>query len=327
MINITLKDGTNKQYEQGITVLDVAKDLSEGLARNACAGRINGEMVDLRTPIDADAALEILTWNDKDGKWAFRHTAAHILAQAVKNVFPAVKLAIGPAIEDGFYYDFDTEKHFTQDDFDKIEAEMKKIVKAKYPIERFELPREEAIKLMEEADEPYKVELIRDLPEGEIISFYKQGEFVDLCAGPHLMSTKPVDAFKLLSCAGAYWKGSEKNKMLYRIYATAFPKKAELKDHLEKLEEAKKRDHNKLGRELKLFTTDENVGQGLPLIMPKGARIIQTLQRWVEDAEEERGYVLTKTPNMAKSDLYKISGHWSHYKDGMFVMGNEETDD
>ncbi|MGL5676943.1 MAG: threonine--tRNA ligase [Cellulosilyticaceae bacterium] len=325
-MQVTLKDGTQKQYEAGITVLDIAKDLSEGLARNACAGKVNGEMVDLRTPVTADAELEILTFSDKEGQWAFRHTAAHILAQAVKNVFPSVKLAIGPAIDNGFYYDFDSDKHFTEEDFAKIEAEMKKIVKAKYPIERFELPREEAIKLMEEAGEPYKVELINDLPEGEIISFYKQGDFVDLCAGPHLMSTKPVEAFKLLSCAGAYWKGSEKNKMLYRIYATAFNKKADLAAHLEQLEEAKKRDHNKLGRELKLFTTDENIGQGLPLIMPKGARIIQTLQRWVEDTEEARGYVLTKTPNMAKNDLYKISGHWSHYKDGMFVMGNEEVD-
>ena len=327
MINITLKDGTTKQYEAGISILDIAKDLSEGLARAACAGKLNGEMVDLRTPVTEDANIEIFTFNDKEGKWAFRHTAAHILAQAVKNLYPDVKLAIGPAIEDGFYYDFDRDKSFTEEEFAAIEAEMKKIVKAKLPIERFELPREEAIKLMEEAGEPYKVELIRDLAEGEIISFYKQGEFVDLCAGPHLMSTKPVDAFKILYSAGAYWKGNEKNKMLARIYATAFPKKAELKEHLEKLEEAKKRDHNKLGRELKLFTTDESVGQGLPLMMPKGARVIQTLQRWVEDEEERRGYVLTKTPSMAKNDLYKISGHWDHYKDGMFVMGDEESDD
>lgn len=326
MINVTLKDGTQKQYEAGITVLEVAKDLSEGLARAACAGRVNGEMVDLRTPITEDVNLEIVTFQDKDGQWAFRHTSAHILAQAVKNLYPNVKLAIGPAIDNGFYYDFDSEKHFSDEDLAKIEAEMKKIVKAKYPIERFELPKEEAIKLMEEAGEPYKVELINDLAEGETITFYKQGDFVDLCAGPHLMSTKPVDAFKLLSCAGAYWKGSEKNKMLYRIYGTAFPKKAELNAHLEQLEEAKKRDHNKLGRELKLFTTDENVGQGLPLLMPKGARIVQTLQRWVEDTEEARGYVLTKTPSMAKNDLYKVSGHWSHYKDGMFVMGDEEVD-
>ena len=326
MINVTLKDGTVKAYEATLSVLDVAKDLSEGLARNACAGKINGEMVDLRTTISEDVSLEILTFADKEGQWAFRHTAAHILAQAVKNLYPNVKLAIGPAIDNGFYYDFDSEKHFSDDELAKIEAEMKKIVKAKHAIERFELPKDEAIALMEKAGEPYKVELINDLAEGEIITFYKQGEFVDLCAGPHLMSTKPIEAFKLLSCAGAYWKGNEKNKMLYRIYGTAFNKKADLAAHLEQLEEAKKRDHNKLGRELKLFTTDENVGQGLPLLMPKGARIVQTLQRWVEDTEEARGYELTKTPNMAKNDLYKISGHWSHYKDGMFVMGEEEVD-
>ena len=326
MIKITLKDGSIRECQKGITVLGVAEELSSGLARAACAGKVNGEMVDLRTELNEDCELEILTFNDKEGKWAFRHTAAHIMAQAVKRVFPEVKLAIGPAIEDGFYYDFDSEKHFSEEDIAKIEAEMKKIVKEKLPIERFELPREEAIKLMEEAGEPYKVELINDLAEGEVISFYKQGDFVDLCAGPHLMSTKPVEAFKILQSAGAYWKGSEKNKMLARLYATAFPKKAELAAHLEALEEAKKRDHNKLGRELKIFTTDEKVGQGLPLLMPKGARIVQTLQRFVEDEEERRGYVLTKTPLMAKSDLYKMSGHWDHYKDGMFVLGDEETD-
>ena len=326
MIKITLKDGSIRECQKGITVLGVAEELSSGLARAACAGKVNGEMVDLRTELNEDCELEILTFNDKEGKWAFRHTAAHIMAQAVKRVFPEVKLAIGPAIEDGFYFDFDSEKHFTEEDIAKIEAEMKKIVKEKLPIERFELPREEAIKLMEEAGEPYKVELINDLPEDEVISFYKQGDFVDLCAGPHLMSTKPVEAFKILQSAGAYWKGSEKNKMLARLYATAFPKKAELAAHLEALEEAKKRDHNKLGRELKIFTTDEKVGQGLPLLMPKGARIVQTLQRFVEDEEERRGYVLTKTPLMAKSDLYKMSGHWDHYKDGMFVLGDEETD-
>ena len=326
MIKITLKDGSVRECQKGITVLGVAEELSSGLARAACAGKVNGEMVDLRTALNEDCELEILTFNDKEGKWAFRHTAAHIMAQAVKRLYPEVKLAIGPAIEDGFYYDFDTDKHFAEEDLAKIEAEMKKIVKEKLPIERFELPKDEAIKLMEEAGEPYKVELINDLAEGEVISFYKQGDFVDLCAGPHLMSTKPVEAFKILQSAGAYWKGSEKNKMLNRLYATAFPKKAELAAHLEALEEAKKRDHNKLGRELKLFTTDEKVGQGLPLLMPKGARIVQTLQRFVEDEEERRGYVLTKTPLMAKSDLYKISGHWDHYKDGMFVLGDEETD-
>ncbi|MBP3887864.1 MAG: threonine--tRNA ligase [Cellulosilyticum sp.] len=326
MIKITLKDGSIREVNKGITVLGIAEELSSGLARAACAGKVNGEMVDLRTVLNEDCELEILTFNDKEGRWAFRHTAAHIMAQAVKRLYPEVKLAIGPAIEDGFYYDFDSEKHFTEDDFAKIEAEMKKIVKEKLPIERFELPKDEAIKLMEVAGEPYKVELINDLAEGEVISFYKQGDFVDLCAGPHLMTTKPVEAFKILQSAGAYWKGSEKNKMLNRLYATAFPKKAELAAHLEALEEAKKRDHNKLGRELKLFTTDEKVGQGLPLLMPKGARIVQTLQRFVEDEEERRGYVLTKTPLMAKSDLYKMSGHWDHYKDGMFVLGDEEVD-
>ncbi|ONI44381.1 threonine--tRNA ligase [Candidatus Epulonipiscioides gigas] len=261
----------------------------------------------------------------EDNKPAFWHTASHILAQAVKNLYPNISLAIGPAIDGGFYYDFDAEKHFSEEELANIETEMKKIVKAKYKIEKFSLPKEEALELMK--NEPYKIELINDLPDGETITFYKQGDFVDLCAGPHLSNTKQVEAFKLLSCAGAYWKGSEKNKMLYRIYGTAFPKKAQLTEHLTALEEAKKRDHNKLGRELKLFTTDESVGQGLPLIMPKGARVIQTLQRWIEDLEEENGYLLTKTPNMAKNDLYKISGHWSHYKDGMFIMGDEEKDD
>ena len=326
MIKITLKDGSIKECAKGITVLGVAEELSSGLARVACAGKVNGEMVDLREELNEDCSLEILTFNDKEGRWAFRHTAAHIMAQAVKRLYPGVKLAIGPAIEDGFYYDFDTDKHFTEEDFAKIEAEMKKIVKEKLPIERFELSKEEAIKLMEEANEPYKVELIKDLADGERITFYKQGEFTDLCAGPHLMSTKPVEAFKILQSAGAYWKGNEKNKMLARLYATAFTKKADLTAHLEALEEAKKRDHNKLGRELKIFTTDEKVGQGLPLLMPKGARIVQTLQRFVEDEEERRGYVLTKTPLMAKSDLYKMSGHWDHYKDGMFVLGDEEKD-
>ena len=326
MIKITLKDGSVKECNKGITVLGVAEELSSGLARMACCGKVNGEVVDLRTELLEDCNLEILTFNDKEGKWAFRHSASHILAQAVKRLYPEVKLAIGPAIEDGFYYDFDTPRHFVEADFAAIEAEMKKIVKEKLPIERFELPRQEAIALMEKAGEPYKVELIKELPEGETISFYKQGEFVDLCAGPHLMSTKPVEAFKILSAAGAYWKGNEKNKMLARIYATAFTKKADLTAYLEALEEAKKRDHNKLGRELKLFTTDDKVGQGLPLLMPKGARIIQTLQRFVEDEEEKRGYVLTKTPLMAKSDLYKMSGHWDHYKDGMFVLGDEEKD-
>ena len=253
-----------------------------------------------------------------------RHSASHILAQAVKRLYPDVKLAIGPAIDTGFYYDFDAENGFTPDDLDKIEAEMKKIVKENLKIERFELPKEEALELMK--DEPYKVELINDLPEGEVISFYKQGEFTDLCAGPHVKYTSKVKAYKLLSATGAYWRGDEKNKMLTRIYGTAFETKDELAAHLEQLEEAKKRDHNKLGRELGLFTTVDSIGQGLPIILPKGSRIIQTLQRFVEDEEQKRGWQLTKTPLMAKSDLYKISGHWDHYKDGMFVMGDEETD-
>ena len=253
-----------------------------------------------------------------------RHSASHIMAQAVKRLFPDVKLAIGPAIDSGFYYDFDTEHSFTADDLEAIEKEMKKIVKENLKIERFELPKDEALELMK--DEPYKVELINDLPEGEVISFYKQGEFTDLCAGPHVKYTNKVKAYKLLSATGAYWRGDEKNKMLTRIYGTAFETKEELAAHLEQLEEAKKRDHNKLGRELGLFTTVDSIGQGLPIILPKGSRIIQTLQRFVEDEEQKRGWQLTKTPLMAKSDLYKISGHWDHYKDGMFVMGDEDKD-
>ncbi|WP_346930674.1 threonine--tRNA ligase [Clostridium sp.] len=326
MIKITLKDGSIKELEHEMSIIEIAKSISEGLARVATAGTVNGKTVDLRYIVKEDCELNILTFNDDEGRRAFRHTAAHILSQSVKRLFPEAKLAIGPAIDNGFYYDFDLEGGFTNEDLDKIEAEMKKIVKEDLAIECFKLPREEAIKFMKEQDEPYKVELIEDLPEGEIITFYKQGEFTDLCAGPHLMTTKPVKAFKLTKLAGAYWRGSEKNKMLARIYGTAFTKKAELDEYLEAVEEAKKRDHNKLGRELKLFTTSEPIGQGLPLLMPKGARIIQLLQRWVEDEEQKRGYLLTKTPLMAKSDLYKISGHWDHYKEGMFVLGNEEKD-
>ena len=325
MIKVTLKDGSVKEFDNAISVLDIAKSISEGLARNAYCGIVNGKVEDLRFVVDKDSTLEICTFDSQEGKNAFRHTASHVLAMAVKRLFPNVKLAIGPSIENGFYYDFDSEKSFISEDLAKIEDEMRKIIKEDIPIERFELPRNEALELMK--DEPYKLELINDLGEDEIISFYQIGDFVDLCAGPHIMSLKPLKAIKLLSCTGAYWKGNEKNKMLSRIYATAFQKKSDLDAHLEALEEAKKRDHNKLGRELKYFMTDENVGQGLPLIMPKGARIIQTLQRWVEDEEEKRGYVLTKTPLMAKSDLYKVSGHWDHYKDGMFVLGDEEKDD
>ena len=292
--------------------MGIAKSISEGLARNACCGIVNGKVADLRYIVNEDSELAICTFDSQEGKDALRHSVSHVLAYAVKRLYPNAKLAIGPAINDGFYYDFDVENSFSSDDLVKIEDEMRKIVKENPSIERFELPRAEAIKLMEDANEPYKVELINDLGEDEVISFYKMGDFVDLCAGPHLMSLKPVKAIKLLRSAGAYWKGDEKNKMLSRVYGTAFLKKADLDAHLEALEEAKKRDHNKLGRELKIFTTDEKVGQGLPLIMPKGAKIVQLLQRWVEDEEEKRGYVFTKTPSMSKNDLFKVSGHWDH---------------
>ena len=325
MIKVTLKDGSVKEFEAGISVLDIAKSISEGLARNACCGIINGKVVDLRHIVNEDVELAICTFDSQEGKDAVRHSISHVLAYAVKRLFPEAKLAIGPSIENGFYYDFDRDIAFSAEDVEKLEEEMKKIIKENPAIERFELPRDEALKLM--ADEPYKAELINDLPEDEVISFYKMGDFTDLCAGPHLMSIKNVKAIKLLRTAGAYWKGDEKNKMLSRIYGTAFLKKADLDAYLEALEEAKKRDHNKLGRELGIFTTHENIGQGLPLFMPKGAKLFQTLQRWIEDEEERRGYVLTKTPYMAKSDLYKVSGHWSHYKDGMFVLGDEEKDD
>lgn len=326
MIKITLKDGSVKEFEAGISVLDIAKSISEGLARNAYCGIVNGKVVDLRYTVNEDSDLAICTFDSQEGKDAVRHSISHVLAYAVKRLYPEAKLAIGPAIADGFYYDFDVENSFSAEDLVKIEDEMRKIIKENPSIERFELPRAEAIKLMEDANEPYKVELINDLGEDEVISFYKMGDFVDLCAGPHVMSLKSIKAVKLLRSAGAYWKGDEKNKMLSRIYGTAFLKKADLDAHLEALEEAKKRDHNKLGRELKIFTTDEKIGQGLPLLMPKGAKIIQLLQRWVEDEEEKRGYVFTKTPSMSKNDLFKVSGHWDHYKDGMFVLGDEEKD-
>lgn len=322
---ITLKDGSKKEYKESKSVYEIALDLSEGLARAACAGEVNGEVVDLRTIVDQDCELNILTANDKAGLSALRHTASHVLAEAVKRLYPEAKLAIGPSIDTGFYYDFDHEP-FSREDLDEIEKEMKKIIKEGARLEKFTLPREEAIAFMEERKEPYKVELIRDLPQDAVISFYRQGEFVDLCAGPHLMNTRPVKAFKLISSSGAYWRGDEKNKMLARIYGTAYSKKDELKEHLHQLEEAKKRDHNKLGREMELFTTVDVIGQGLPLIMPKGVKIIQTLQRWIEDEEEKRGYVRTKTPLMAKKDLYVISDHWNHYKEGMFVLGDEEKE-
>jgi threonyl-tRNA synthetase len=326
-MKVMLKDGSVKEYEGSMTVLDIAKDISEGLARVACAGEVKGEVVDLRTVVSEDSEVNILTFQDEAGQSAFRHTAAHILAQAVKRLYPEVKLAIGPAIENGFYYDVDANEPFTNEDLEAIEKEMKKIVKENLSIEKFVLPKDEAIALMKEKNEDYKVELINELDDNEEISFYQQGEFVDLCAGPHLLSTKTVKAFKLTSVAGAYWKGNEKNKMLSRIYGTAFPKNAELEAYLQQVEEAKKRDHNKLGRELEYFTTSDVIGQGLPLLMPKGAKVIQILQRFVEDEEERRGYLLTKTPFLAKSDLYKISGHWDHYRDGMFVLGDEEKDE
>ena len=325
-MKVTLKDGSVKEYAQAMSVLEIAADISEGLARMACAGEVNGEVVDLRTVVDADCELSILTANDAKGLSTLRHTTAHVMAEAVKRLFPEAKLAIGPSIDTGFYYDFEAAP-FSRDDLDKIEAEMKKIIKEGNKLERYTLPREEAIKFMEEKGEPYKVELIRDLPEDAEISFYSQGDFVDLCAGPHLMSTKNIKAFKLISSSGAYWRGKSENAMLQRIYGTAFNKKEELAAYLEHLEDIKKRDHNKLGREMELFTTVDVIGQGLPLLMPKGAKMIQTMQRWIEDLEDnEWGYVRTKTPLMAKSDLYKISGHWDHYMDGMFVMGDEAVD-
>lgn len=326
-MKITLKDGSVLEYSEAKSVADIAKDISMGLFRNAMCCKVNGAVKDLRTVIDEDASVEILTFDDKDGRKAFNHTASHIMAQAVKRLYPDAKLTIGPAIDDGFYYDFDVEKSFSPDDLVKIEAEMKKIVKENPEIEKFELPVDEALKLMEEKNEPYKLELIREhADKGEAISFYRQGEFTELCAGPHIMEIKAVKAFKLTQCTGAYWRGDEKNKMLCRVYGTAFPKASMLEEHLAALEEAKKRDHNKLGRELELFTTVDYIGQGLPILLPKGTKVIQTLQRWVEDEEAKRGWQLTKTPLMAKSDLYKISGHWDHYQDGMFVMGDPEKD-
>ena len=324
-MKITLKDGSIKEYAQAMSVYDIALDISEGLARAACAGEVDGEVVDLRTVVDKDCSLSILTANDEQGLRTLRHTASHVMAEAVKNLFPNVKLAIGPSIDEGFYYDFDSEP-FSREDLDKIEAEMKKIIKKGNRLEKFTLPRNEAIKFMEEKGEPYKVELIQDLPEDAEISFYSQGDFVDLCAGPHLMNTKGIKAYKLISSSMAYWRGDSNKAQLQRIYATAFNKKEELEAYLEHLEDIKRRDHNKLGREMELFTTVDVIGQGLPLLMPKGAKIIQTMQRWIEDEEEKRGYIRTKTPLMAKSDLYKISGHWDHYKEGMFVLGDEETD-
>lgn len=325
-MKITLKDGSIKEYSEAKSVYEIAKDISEGLARVACAGEVNGEIVDLRTEISEDCELNIVTANDEAGLKVIRHTTAHVMAEAVQRLFPDAKIAIGPAIEDGFYYDFDAEA-FSREDLDNIEAEMKKIIKEGHEIKRYTLPREEAIKFMKERNEPYKVELIEDLPEGSEISFYDQGAFTDLCAGPHLMSTKGIKAFKLTSSSMAYWRGDSNKARLQRIYGTAYNKKEDLAAHLERMEDAKRRDHNRLGREMGLFTTVDVIGQGLPLFTPKGTKMIMKLQRWIEDLEEnEWGYVRTRTPLMAKSDLYKISGHWDHYKDGMFVLGDEETD-
>ena len=325
-MKVTLKDGSVKEYDSKKSIIEIAKDISEGLARNVVAGEVNGVMHDLRDEIDSDCELNLITLKDEKGLSVIRHTTSHVLAQAVKRVFPQSKLAIGPSIAEGFYYDFEHEP-FSRDDLDKLEAEMKKIIKEGEAIERFELPREEAIKFMEEKNEPYKVELIKDLPEGEKISFYKQGDFTDLCAGPHLQRTKDIKAFKLVSSSMAYWRGDSNKARLQRIYGTAYNSKEELEAYLKHLEDIKLRDHNKLGREMELFTTVDVVGQGLPLMLPKGTKMIQKLQRWIEDLEDnEWGYVRTKTPLMAKSDLYKISGHWDHYQDGMFILGDPQHD-
>ncbi len=325
-MKITLKDGSIKEYNQEISVIEIAADLSEGLARVACAGEVDGQVVDLRTVIDKDCTLNILTANDEAGLRTIRHSASHVLAEAVKRLYPNAKLTIGPSIDEGFYYDFEAEP-FSREDLDKLEAEMKKIIKEGNKFEKFTLPRKEAIKFMEEKGEPYKVELIEDLPEDAEISFYRQGAFTDLCAGPHLMSTKGIKAFKLISSSMAYWRGDSNKAQLQRIYGTAFSKKEELEAYLLHLEDIKKRDHNKLGREMELFNTVDVIGQGLPIFPPKGTKMIMKLQRWIEDLEDKDwGYVRTRTPLMAKSDLYKISGHWDHYKDGMFVLGDEEKD-
>ena len=321
-MKIVLKNGDVIERDGSVSAYELAKSISEGLAKAAVACKINGKICSMSEIIDCDSEFEVLTFESEDGKKVYRHTCSHILAQAVKNIYPTAKLAIGPAIDNGFYYDIDFKTPITFEDLEKIEKEMKAIIKAKYPIERFELSRKEAIKLMSQFDEPYKVELINDLPEDAVISFYKQGDFTDLCAGPHLHNTGMIKAFKLTSLTGAYWRGNEKNKMLSRIYGTCFDKKSDLADYLLQMEEAKKRDHNKIGRELGYFMTDENIGQGLALLMPKGAKTVQVLQRFVEDTEAKQGYMLTKTPYMAKRELYQISGHWDHYQDGMFIMGD-----
>lgn len=327
MINVELKGGVVKEFENNTTAAEVAKSLGGGLYKAVCACKINGQVMDLRTELTEDCKLELLTFDDPDGKKAFWHSTSHVLAQAVKRLYPEAKCAIGPAVDNGFYYDFDVEKPFSPEDLQKIKAEMKAIVKSGEVIERFELPPEKAEKLLSDMGETYKVELVKEhAGKGENISFYKQGDFTDLCAGPHLLSVAPLKAIELTNCTGAYWRGDANSAQLCRVYGTAFPKASMLEEYLKQVEEAKSRDHNKLGRELELFTTSDVIGQGLPILLPKGARIIQLLQRFVEDEEQKRGWLLTKTPYMAKSDLYKISGHWDHYKDGMFVLGDEEKD-
>ena len=326
-MKITLKDGSFKEYESAMAVIDIAKDISEGLARVACVAEVDGKIVDLRTTVDKDCTLNILTFDSEEGKKAYRHTCAHVMAEAVKHLYPDAKLTIGPAIDNGFYYDFDMPS-LTREDLDSIEKEVKKIIKKGDKLEYFTLPKDEAIKLMTERYEPYKVEMIKEHGDDETLSFYQQGDFIEFCAGPHLMSTKQIKAFKLTSSSGAYWRGDEKNKMLTRVYGTAYNKKADLEEYLEYLADVKNRDHNKLGREMDLFTTVDVIGQGLPLFMPKGTKMIQKLQRWIEDLEDnEWGYVRTRTPLMAKSDLYKISDHWGHYKEGMFILGEDDEDE
>ena len=324
-MKITLKDGSSKEYAQSMSVIDIAKDISEGLARVATAGEVDGEVVDLRTVIDKDCELNILTFNDEKGKGAFRHTTSHIMAQAIKRLYPDTKLAIGPSIEDGFYYDIDRETPLVAEDLEKIEAEMKKIVKEDLPIKQYTMPRAEAIAYFKEKDEPYKVELIEDLPEDSVISFYSQGEFTDLCAGPHLMSTKPVKAFKLTSLAGAYWRGSEKNKMLQRVYGTSYPKKAELEEYLHMMEEAKKRDHRKLGKELGLFMMREE-GPGFPFFLPKGMELKNQLLDYWREIHKKAGYVEISTPIMLSRHLWETSGHWDHYKDNMYTTVIDDED-
>ena len=324
-MEVRFTNGSSVQLESGCTVYDAAQ--AAGLiSREVLCATVNGKVCELSQPIDVDCEVTLHTFEDEEGKNTFRHTASHILAQAVKRLYPETKLTIGPAVENGFYYDFDSEISFTPEILEKIEGEMKKIVKENLRLERSTKPRDEAIAYMKERNEPYKVQLIEELDAESVISFYTQGEFTDLCAGPHLFSTGAVKAFKLTSCTGAYWRGDSKNKMLQRVYGTAFPSKDQLKAHLEALEEAKKRDHNKIGRELEYFTTVDVIGQGLPILLPKGAKVIQILQRFVEDEEARRGWLLTKTPYMAKRELYKLSGHWDHYLDGMFVLGDPEDE-